>query len=42
MADRVVRRYRQQLGDAAMRASVGRLVTGPYGVEAEVIPLDDA
>lgn len=42
VADRVVRRYRQQLGDAAMRASVGRLVTGPYGVEAEVIPLDDA
>ena len=42
VADRVVRRYRQQLGDAAMRASVGRLVTGPLGVHAEVVPLDDA
>ncbi|MGB1377007.1 MAG: metallophosphoesterase family protein [Miltoncostaeaceae bacterium] len=42
VADRVVRRYRQQLGDAAMRSSVGRLVTGPLGVHAEVVPLDDA
>ncbi|MEO2058071.1 MAG: YfcE family phosphodiesterase [Thermoleophilia bacterium] len=42
VADRVVRRYRQQLGDAAMRSSVGRLVTGPLGVHAEVVPLADA
>ncbi len=37
VADRVVRRYRQQLGEDAMRPSIGRLVVDASGVRAEVI-----
>ncbi len=39
-ADRIVRRYRRQLGEQAMRPSVGRLVIDPHGLRAEVIPLE--
>jgi len=37
VADRVVRRYRRQLGADAMRASVGRLVLHDGAVRAQVI-----
>ena len=37
VADRVVRRYREQLGDDCMRPSVGRLTLAPTGITAEVI-----
>lgn len=39
VADRVVRRYRRQLGADAMRASVGILHVDPAGIRAQVIPL---
>jgi len=38
VADRLVRRYREQLGPHAMRPSVGRLVIDARGVRAEVLP----
>ena len=37
VADRVVRRYREQLGDDCMRPSVGRLLANAHGLRAEVI-----
>jgi len=37
VADRVVRRYREQLGPDAMRPSVGRLVIDATGMRAEVL-----
>lgn len=37
VADRVVRRYREQLGPDAMRPSVGRLLIGEHGLHAEVV-----
>lgn len=39
VADRLVRRYRRQLGDTAMRPSVGILHVHPTGIRPEVIPL---
>jgi putative phosphoesterase len=36
VADRMVRRYRQQLGRDAMRASVGRLTTSATGIAGEI------
>ena len=37
VADRLVRRYREQLGADAMQPSVGRLTLGASGLRAEVI-----
>ncbi|MBU6363960.1 MAG: YfcE family phosphodiesterase [Acidobacteria bacterium] len=37
VADRLVRRYREQLGERAMRPSVGRLAIAPTGIAAEVM-----
>lgn len=37
VADRLVRRYREQLGESAMRPSIGRLRVDAAGVRAEVV-----
>jgi putative phosphoesterase len=39
VADRAVRRYRRQLGEAAMRPSIGILEVDADGVRAEVVPI---
>lgn len=41
IADRVVRRYREQLGPQAMRPSVGRLTVTGGRITPEIIPLDE-
>jgi uncharacterized protein len=41
IADRVVRRYRRQLGDQAMRPGVGILEVGDGPIRAEVVRIDD-
>ena len=40
IADRVVRRYRRQLGDQAMRPAVGILKVGDGPIRAEVVRID--
>jgi hypothetical protein len=40
IADRVVRRYRRQLGDEAMRPAVGILEVGGGPIRAEVVRID--
>ncbi|MGD9696521.1 MAG: metallophosphoesterase family protein [Thermoleophilia bacterium] len=39
VADRAVRRFRRQLGDEAMRPSVGILEVGSSGIRPRVVPL---
>jgi hypothetical protein len=40
VADRVVRRYRRQLGDQAMRPGVGILEVGDGPIRAELVCID--